>query len=154
MKTFRNFLIHVLLYAQDNQVHSIGDFLMLKSAILASAVCFAFIVPASAQNAAVCDDASLTAMRTQIDSMSDKEKQKIALGNWEAANTAFKSNNVKDCNDRFAEASKSLGDAGAGGEPATGGVDNNGSSDTPANTPEGGVDNGGSNDTSGAGTSN
>lgn len=99
---------------------------MLKSALMASAICFAFIVPASAATTAQCDEASLTAMRAQIDGMSDKEKQKTALGNWEAADAAFKANKLEDCNARVAEASKTLGDTGTDSNaPATdtGGVD-------------------------------
>ena len=64
---------------------------MIKSALLASAISLAFIVPASAQQTKVpCDEPSLTQMRKDIDAMTDKEKQAKALESWEAANTAFK----------------------------------------------------------------
>ena len=78
---------------------------MLKSVVLASAICFAFVVPAAAQGFA-CDEASLTKMRTEIDAMTDKEKQKTSLENWEAANTAFKANDIKTCNDRIGDSDK------------------------------------------------
>jgi long-subunit fatty acid transport protein len=81
---------------------------MIKSALLATAICFAFIVPASAQMAVPCDEASLTKMRTDIDALTDKDKQAQALQAWEAANTAFKANNIDECNARIGDASKNL----------------------------------------------
>ena len=82
---------------------------MLKSVVLASAICFAFVVPATAQSAAfACDETSLTKMRTEIDAMTDKEKQKASLENWEAANTAFKANDMKTCNDRIGDSDKGV----------------------------------------------
>jgi long-subunit fatty acid transport protein len=81
---------------------------MIKSALLATAICFSFIVPASAQQAVPCDEASLTKMRTEIDAMTDKAKQAESLQAWEAANTAFKANNIDECNARIGDASKNL----------------------------------------------
>ena len=75
---------------------------MIKSVVLASAICFAFVVPAAAQTAQItCDEAGLTKMRAEIDAMTDEEKQKVSLENWEAANTAFKANDTKTCIDRL-----------------------------------------------------
>ena len=48
---------------------------MIKSALLATAISFAFILPASAQQVVPCDEPSLTKMRTEIDAMTDKAKQ-------------------------------------------------------------------------------
>jgi len=91
---------------------------MIKSALLATAICFAFIVPASAQQSAVpCDDASLTQMRKDIDAMTDKEKQAKSLESWEAANTAFKANNLDECNARIGDTGKSMDTGGTA--PAT-----------------------------------
>ena len=81
---------------------------MIKSALLATALCFAFVVPASAQQTVKCDEASLTKMRTEIDAMTDKTKQAETLQAWEAANTAFKANNLDECNARIGDASKNL----------------------------------------------
>ena len=82
---------------------------MIKSALLATAICFAFIVPASAQQAVVpCDEASLTKMRTEIDAMTDQAKKTETLQAWEAANAAFKANNIEECNARIGDASKNL----------------------------------------------
>lgn len=81
---------------------------MIKSALLATAICFAFIVPASAQQAVPCDEASLTKMRMEIDALTDKDKQAQALQSWDAANTAFKDNNIDECNARIGDASKNL----------------------------------------------
>jgi hypothetical protein len=97
----------------DNPVQS-QEIKMIKSALMATAMCFAFIVPASAQSVMKCDEASLIQMRKDIDAMTDKEKQKIVLGNWEAANTAFKANKMEECNARVADTSKSMIDAGVG----------------------------------------
>ena len=49
--------------------------------------------------------------------MTDKEKQTTTLASWEAANAAFKANNLDECNARMVETGKSAsenkGDAGA-----------------------------------------
>ena len=75
---------------------------MIKSLVMASAICFAFVVPAAAQTAQLtCDEASLTKMRADIDAMTDKEKQKASMANWEAANTAFKAQDLKTCLERL-----------------------------------------------------
>jgi hypothetical protein len=97
----------------DNPVQS-QEITLIKSALMATAICFAFVVPASAQSTVKCDEASLVQMKKDIDAMTDKEKQKIVLGNWEAANTAFKANNMEECNARVADTSKSMTDAGVG----------------------------------------
>lgn len=82
---------------------------MIKSALLASAISIAFIVPASAQQTKVpCDEPSLTQMRKDIDAMTDKEKQAKALESWEAANTAFKANNIEECNARVGDTGKNM----------------------------------------------
>ena len=67
-----------------------------------------FVVPAYAQQTVKCDEASLTQMRKDIDAMTDKEKQAKSIESWEAANTAFKANNVDECNARIGDASKDL----------------------------------------------
>lgn len=85
---------------------------MIKSALLATAICFAFVVPASAQQTVKCDDASLTQMRKDIDTMTDKEKQAKSVESWTAAEAAFKANNVDECNARLGDTGKSVQDGG------------------------------------------
>lgn len=81
---------------------------------MAAAICFAFIVPASAQQAVIpCDEASLTQMRKDIDAMTDKERQAKAVESWEAANTAFKANKIDECNERIGDTGKNMDAQGA-----------------------------------------
>ena len=108
----RNLLSQWVFCLQDNQVPR--RFPMLKSTLLATAMCFAFIVPASAAEQIKCDEASLTKMRSQIDAMTDKDIQKTTMGNWEAAQAAMKANNMQECNDHMADAGKSLMVGGGG----------------------------------------
>ena len=63
---------------------------MIKSALLATAICFAFVVPASAQQTVKCDEASLTKMRADIDALTDADKKAKSLESWTAAEAAFK----------------------------------------------------------------
>src|SRR6185436_7332459 len=82
---------------------------MLKSVVMASAICLVLVVPAAAQSAKfACDETGLANLRTQIDAMTDKEKQKASLAAWEAANTAFKANDIKTCNDRIGDSDKGV----------------------------------------------
>ena len=75
---------------------------MIKSVVMASAICFAFVVPVAAQTAQLtCDEATLTKMRSDIDAMTDKEKQKASMANWEAANAAFQGQDLKTCLERL-----------------------------------------------------
>jgi len=86
---------------------------MLKSALLATAICFAFVVPAVAQQTVKCDEASLTQMRKDIDAMTDKEKQAKSVESWTAADAAFKANNMEDCNARIGDTGKNMDQGGA-----------------------------------------
>lgn len=82
---------------------------MIKSALMATAICFAFIAPAYAQQAVIpCDEASLTQMRKDIDAMTDKERQAKAIESWEAANVAFKANKIDECNERIGDTGKNM----------------------------------------------
>ena len=82
---------------------------MIKSALLATAIGFAFVVPAYAQQAVVpCDEASLTQMRKDIDAMTDKERQAKAVESWTAAEAAFKANNLDECNARIGDTGKNM----------------------------------------------
>ena len=92
----------------DNPVLS-QEITMIKSALMATAICFAFVVPASAQQKDFCNEDGLKQMRTQIDAMTDKEKQKLSLESWEAANTAFKANNLTECQARASDSEKNIG---------------------------------------------
>ena len=94
---------------------------MIKTAVLASAICFAFAGSALAQSAQTtkipCDEPGLTKMRSDIDAMTDKGRQAEAMKSWEAANTAFKANDINTCNERVGEGSKSMN--GTGGDSTT-----------------------------------
>jgi hypothetical protein len=91
---------------------------MIKSALLATAITFAFVVPAYAQQSAVpCDEASLTQMRKDIDAITDQDKKAKSLESWTAADAAFKANNLDECNARIGDTGKNM-DQG-GGAPAT-----------------------------------
>lgn len=81
---------------------------MIKSALLATAISFAFVVPAYAQQTVKCDEASLTQMRTEIDAMTDQEKKAKSIESWDAANAAFKANNVDECNARLDDTGKTM----------------------------------------------
>lgn len=70
---------------------------MIKSSLLASAICLTFVVPVYAQQAVQCDDATLTKMRADIDMMTDADKKAQAMENWTAADTAFKANKTDEC---------------------------------------------------------
>ena len=85
---------------------------MIKSALLASAITFAFVVPAFAQQTVKCDEASLTQMRKDIDTMTDKEKQAKSVESWTAAEAAFKASNLDECNARLGDTGKSIQDGG------------------------------------------
>ena len=93
---------------------------MIKIAVLASAICFAFAGSALAQDQTTkipCDEAGLTKMRSDIDAMTDKGRQAEAMKSWEAANTAFKANDLNTCNERVGEGNKSMN--GTGGDNNT-----------------------------------
>ncbi len=92
---------------------------MIKSALLATALCFAFVVPASAQQTVKCDEASLTKMRADIDAMTDADKKAKSLESWTAADAAFKANNVDECNARLDDTGKNMDNPGAAGSTTT-----------------------------------
>jgi hypothetical protein len=85
---------------------------MIKTAVLASAICFAFAGSAVAQSSQTtkipCDEPGLTKMKADIDAMTDKTRQAEALKSWEAANAAFKANDINTCNERVGEGEKSM----------------------------------------------
>ena len=87
---------------------------MIKSALLATAIGLAFVVPAYAQQSVVpCDEASLTQMRKDIDAMTDKERQAKAVESWTAADAAFKANKIDECNERIGDTGKNMDAKGA-----------------------------------------
>lgn len=93
---------------------------MIKSALLASAISLAFIVPAYAQQTKVpCDEPSLAQMRKDIDAMTDADKKAKSLESWTAAETAFKANNLDECNARIGDTGKNMDQGGGAGAPAT-----------------------------------
>jgi hypothetical protein len=92
----------------DNPVQS-QEITMIKSALLATAISIAFVVPAFAQQAVVpCDEASLAQMRKDIDAMTDADKKAKSLESWTAAEAAFKANNMDECNARIGDTGKNM----------------------------------------------
>jgi hypothetical protein len=86
---------------------------MIKSALLATVISFAFVVPSFAQQAVVpCDEASLAQMRKDIDAMTDQEKKAKSLESWTAAEAAFKANNMDECNARIGDTGKNMDQGG------------------------------------------
>jgi O-antigen ligase len=103
----------------DNPVQS-QEITMIKSALLATAISFAFVVPAFAQQAVVpCDEASLAQMRKDIDAMTDADKKAKSLESWTAAEAAFKANNLDECNARIGDTGKNMDSGAAAGSTTT-----------------------------------
>ena len=80
---------------------------MLKSALVAAVIGFAFIAPAYADDAK-CDEPTLTAMKVKIDAMTNKEKQTTTIAMWEKAEAAMKANNMDECTARMGDTTKNM----------------------------------------------
>jgi uncharacterized protein YmfQ (DUF2313 family) len=74
---------------------------MIKSALLAAVLGLAFVAPAYAQSDFVCDEASMTKVKTDIDAMTDKEKQTTSVQEWEQALAEMKGSKLDDCQKRI-----------------------------------------------------
>lgn len=83
---------------------------MLKSTLIAAALAVS-VLPAYAATApmAKCDEASLTAMQSKIDGMTDAAMKKTATKQMDMAKTAMKSHKTKDCVMHMDNAMKSMG---------------------------------------------
>lgn len=69
---------------------------MLKSALIATVLGFTLVAPAYAADYK-CDENTLTTMKTRVDAMTDKEKQKTTIAMWEEAMADMKANKMDDC---------------------------------------------------------
>ena len=74
---------------------------MIKSALLAAVLGLAFVAPAYAQSDFVCDEANMTKVKTDIDAMTDKEKQTTSVQEWELALAEMKGSKLEDCQKRI-----------------------------------------------------
>ncbi|MGO4437810.1 hypothetical protein [Rhizobium sp. RAF56] len=83
---------------------------MLKSTLIAAALALAAL-PAYAATApmAKCDDASMAAMQTKVDGMTDAAMKKTAMKQMDMAKTAMKAHKAKDCAMHMNSAMKSMG---------------------------------------------
>lgn len=73
---------------------------MKKLMAAAALLVFAFAAPAYAYDMAKCDDASLMAIQTHMDGMTDpamKEHKEMAMKEMEMAKTAMKDGKMDDC---------------------------------------------------------
>jgi len=83
---------------------------MLKSTLIAAALAVATL-PAYAATApmAKCDNASMAAMQTKIDGMTDATMKKAAMKHMDLAKTAMKEHKTKNCVTHMNDAMKSIG---------------------------------------------
>jgi hypothetical protein len=70
---------------------------MIKSALLATFLAMAFVAPAYAASTLTCDEPTMTKMKTDIDAMTDKEKQTTSVKEWEMAMEEMKGNKLSEC---------------------------------------------------------
>jgi len=87
---------------------------MIKSLILASAVCVAMVTSASA--ASRCDEAQRAAIETKIKALPEGDQKTAAMKEWELSTKAFNEKNLNDCDSHMNAATKAGGiDNGEGG---------------------------------------
>lgn len=73
---------------------------MLKSTISAAILVIALSVPSYADDMAKCDDASMMAMHSEMDAMTDpamKEHKEMAMKEMEMAQTSMNDGKMDDC---------------------------------------------------------
>jgi polysaccharide pyruvyl transferase WcaK-like protein len=87
---------------------------MIKSAILATVLGLSFIAPAYANSEFVCDEASMTKMKTFIEAMTDKEKQTTAMKELQMGSDEMKGNKLDDCQKRMRQLDEQNNSSGAG----------------------------------------
>ncbi|MDL2403931.1 hypothetical protein PY650_00715 [Rhizobium calliandrae] len=82
---------------------------MLRSILIAAVFAVAGVVPAYAATAAMkCDDASITALQTKVDSMTDQTKKAAATKQVAMAKDAMKAHKVKTCVTHMENATKGM----------------------------------------------
>jgi hypothetical protein len=80
---------------------------MMKSIILASAVCLAMATSASA--ASRCDEPQRAAIEAKIKALPDGEQKTAALAEWDLSTKSFNEKNVTDCDTHMNNATKAGG---------------------------------------------
>ncbi len=73
---------------------------MIKSIISAAVLAVALTIPAYADDMAKCDDASMMAMHSEMDAMTDpamKEHKEMAMNEMEMAKTSMNEGKMDDC---------------------------------------------------------
>jgi|GEM_PF-3556661 len=78
---------------------------MLKSILLAAVFGLALIVPASAENAK-CDEATFTAMNTEIEGLTDAGKKESAMKEMQKAKDMMAANDMDGCGTQLDAAAK------------------------------------------------
>ncbi|AYG60986.1 hypothetical protein [Rhizobium jaguaris] len=81
---------------------------MLRSILIAAAFAAAGVVPAYAASAVKCDDASITALQTKVDGMTDQTKKAAATKQVAMAKDAMKAHKIKTCVTHMENASKGM----------------------------------------------
>jgi hypothetical protein len=80
---------------------------MIKSLILASAVCLAMATSASAGSR--CDEPQRASIEAKIKALPDGEQKTAAMTEWELSTKAFNEKNLNDCDTHMNNATKAGG---------------------------------------------
>ena len=80
---------------------------MIKTLIVASAVCMALATSANA--ASRCDEPQRAALETKIKALPDGEQKTAALAEWELSTKAFNDKNMNECDSKMNSAEKAGG---------------------------------------------
>ena len=84
---------------------------MIKSIISAAILAVSLTVPAYADDMAKCDDASMMAMHSEMDAMTDpamKEHKEMAMKEMEMAQASMKDGKMDDCATHIDAAKKEM----------------------------------------------
>ena len=81
---------------------------MLRSIVIAAVFAVAGIVPAYAASAVKCDDASISALQTKVDAMTDQAKKTAATKQVNMAKDAMKAHKMKTCVTHMENAEKGM----------------------------------------------
>jgi opacity protein-like surface antigen len=81
---------------------------MLRSILIAAVFAAAGIAPAYAASMAKCDDASIAALQTKVDAMTDQTKKTAATKQVTLAKDAMKAHKMKNCVTHMENAEKGM----------------------------------------------
>lgn len=84
---------------------------MLKSALITAVLLSTAIFPAHSEMMAMskCDDASMMAMKSKIDGMTDMKMKKATMNQMMMAESSMKAHKMKSCSMHMDKAMKSMG---------------------------------------------